>query len=189
VCRGCGATSTTRGYEVTVKPDWVPPSEQPRGRSPYNWGVALVVLGVGVGVWQLKPPRRYPSEVKVERYGAGKRGGSADPCQARKTCVVMYVAPWCGACQVHVGTTLPLLRAKWGDSPDRPGLKVVVGNSDDGRLDEMARRVGDPVFIDRDDQLLRALAVRRFPSFYVLDERLRITHEGDDAVDWLKRHE
>ncbi|MCA2979163.1 MAG: hypothetical protein INH41_08900 [Myxococcaceae bacterium] len=189
VCRGCGATSTTRGYEAMVRPDWAPPPEPPRRRSPYNWGVGLVVLVVVVGVCQLKPPRRYPSEVLVERFGAGEKAGSADPCLSRSTCVVMYVTPWCGACQVHVGTTLPRLRAKWGASPDRPGLKVVVGNSDDGKLDELARRVGDPVFVDRNDRLLRALAVRRFPSFYVVDQRQRITHEGDDAVEWLERHE
>lgn len=188
-CRGCGATLPTRGSEAMSQPGWARPPAPPRARSGYTWGLGLLVLLGVAGVFLLKPPRRYPSEVRVQRFGAGARAGAADPCQGRSTCVVMYVTPWCGACQLHVGTTVPLLRAKWGASPDRPGLKVIVGNSDDGKLDELAKRIGDPVFIDRSDQLLRALEVRRFPSFYVVDQRQRITHEGDDAVAWLARQE
>jgi hypothetical protein len=187
-CRGCGATSAERGYEATLQPGWTPPVEARPPARPSRGLTLVVLILIGAGlVWKLRPARRFPTDVPLERYWVGEKRAAKDPCETRSTCVVVYMSPWCRACQHHVGSTLPQLRAKWGANRDQPALKVVLGNGDSGPLEEMARRVGDPVFLDRDDLLLQALSVHRFPSFYVVDQANRITHEGDDAIAWLNK--
>jgi hypothetical protein len=98
---------------------------------------------------------------------------SKHPCWLRKRCLVVYIAPWCGACQ-QTKNFVPIIREALRDKPDT-GFMVIVGKGwgDFNGGYEMAREIGGQVYLDREAsywQLLRE-EVNAIPAWLVFDGR------------------
>ena len=102
--------------------------------------------------------------------------GMDHPCYGVERCLVVYVAPWCGACKRsiplinRVGQVLAL------DS--RAGLVVVMGTLGgawDGH-ERLAERIDRPLFVDREGSYWQAVAhhAKGTPAW--------ISHDGDTQV-------
>ncbi len=98
-------------------------------------------------------------------------GQSSDPCYQKPRCLIIYVSPWCGACQSEV----PFLSEVQSFTYDHPnvGFKVYVGSDQEENLRRFASQIRANTFLDIDGSIGRSLGVSSYPSYYWLDE------EGD----------
>lgn len=99
----------------------------------------------------------------------------SDPCFQKKRCLIVYVAPWCGACQGEV----PFLGdvQKFVNSHPNVGFKVYVGADEVGNLRRFASTIHAATFIDSDSSVGKGLGVHAFPSFFWLNEKGKIIDE------------
>lgn len=96
---------------------------------------------------------------------------SDHPCMARTRCLVVYLAPWCGACK-QTKKFVPYVREAITEYEDA-GFMVVVGkgwgNFDGGH--EMARAIGGQVYLDGEARYWQVLRkeVNAVPAWVVFD--------------------
>ncbi len=138
-------------------------------------GILLVTLGFAMKNHQA-----------VERRGAEYDRAVAsrvDPCSGKKTCVVVYMAPWCPACKQVLPAVIQLMSKT--KAAKTLGAKVYVGRGETPAADEkMAREIGAGAFTDSDLQMHKKLKVGYYPAFYVMDSEGSITLDGKDAYYW-----
>jgi len=93
------------------------------------------------------------------------------PCWLRKRCLVVYLAPWCGACK-QTKNFVPYVREAIAENPDA-GFMVVVGkgwgNFTGGH--DMARDIGGQVYLDGEASYWKVLRndVNAVPAWLVFD--------------------
>lgn len=107
-----------------------------------------------------------------------------DPCDGKKFCATIYVAPWCPACKAE----LPRFRGYLKNAPKQKdyGLKIVVGNGQKpGDNEEMAKQIGAGAVVDNSGQIFQQLKVTKFPSFYILDKDQSVVLADMEAFQWM----
>lgn len=118
---------------------------------------------------------------------SGSRGPSSaqlkiDPCAGKKTCALVYVAPWCPACK----SMASVIRDFGKNKKQNTGFKVVIGQGRDAGENENALPTyGYNARVDQDDAIFHQLGVTKFPSFYVLDSEGAKIVEDADAYQWM----
>jgi thiol-disulfide isomerase/thioredoxin len=144
--------------------------------------ILVVVLFVG---WKLFYHPKFPAKADGTLTAFLQKSVDDDPCAGRERCVFVYMAPWCPACK----QTMPIvnqLREAWKEQ-DHPGLMVVIGNGKTDQLESMAKQVGAPVYLDKEDKFMRATGVRHFPYFIVVDDKKNILASGHSARGWIEK--
>lgn len=109
---------------------------------------------------------------------------SGNTCEGKRTCAVIYYAPWCPHCRADITHAQALLsRSRSGDT----GVKIVVGlEKRPGTSEAFARSIASKgVTIDSDQKLARELGVQSVPSYVVLDQEGTKLVEGPDAYQWV----
>ena len=163
----------------------IPPAETQPKPTP-NIKILLIALSVGLlafFAWSMfRDSGKFPSVVlaPAQSYLA-----AIDPCVLAAECVVVYVAPWCSACQQSVAT-INELAGEW--SGGSIGLKVIVGQDTIARVEEMARQVHCPVFVDPTGALWQELGVEGVPHWFVLDRQNRIVRNFGGTYSPLFYH-
>jgi thiol-disulfide isomerase/thioredoxin len=96
-----------------------------------------------------------------------------DACFEKKRCLVLYVAPWCGACRSDVAFVNELSQQL--KSNLNVGLKVIIGSAELPDLQQFAREYRAPALLDAAGEVRQALGVRSFPSYFWVTEEGKIT--------------
>ncbi len=144
-----------------------PPPKGPSGRTVGL--VALAVLAVAA-FWTRTPSRVKASGGALSVVSAeGKVTGArreVGRCTSGSSCLVVYVAPWCGPCR----SSLPG-DAALADHLSEKGIETtfVVGMDRAERCAEMVRTLGREAVIDPDGAWAKGNGVRGVPHFLVLD--------------------
>lgn len=101
-----------------------------------------------------------------------------DPCAFTERCVIVYMAPWCGACRQSV-RIIDALHARWEDRDDI-GIKVVLGRDGRDALEGMAASTRAAAYLDVDGTYWEKNGGRGFPHWIVTDaaNRQRRTVSG-----------
>ncbi len=108
---------------------------------------------------------------ELRAYMARRVNIDDHPCVARSRCLVVYLAPWCGACK-STKKFVPYVRDMLEQDPET-GFMVVVGkgwgNFNGGH--DMARDIGGQVYLDDEANYWRALRheVNAVPAWVVFD--------------------
>lgn len=150
-------------------------------KNPALTWIAVLAVGVGFVYWKTRPIPMMPPGIELSRLATAAE--QVDPCSGRAHCVILYLAPWCPHCRSMI-SRVPELRGFWS-SAERPGFKVIVGNDKDAAVEEMARQIGEPVFLDRKKDFLNRMNISFFPSWFVVDAQGRVLKAGKSAISWV----
>lgn len=108
-------------------------------------------------------------------------------CHGKKMCGLVYLAPWCPACN----SVIPQLQIflKNGQQHKEAGLQIVVGAEQmPGDNARKAKEIGEGVITDENNIYAGSLAISYYPSFFVIDEQKRIIHKDQDAMNWMNEN-
>lgn len=97
---------------------------------------------------------------------------SGDPCYQKEKCVIVYVTPWCPACESSIETIKEMDRL-WNapDSKRKYGLKVFVGQDELQKCQEKVTSIGNFARVDERDQFYKFHRVSVFPMWLVFDAK------------------
>lgn len=97
-------------------------------------------------------------------------------CEGKKQCVIVFKAPWCGACRATIPfvKTLREMAKKEGDF----GVQVVIGLDSEAGIKSMTQMVGEPVHADPEGSLFHSLGGGGVPRWGVIDEKGNILLTG-----------
>lgn len=129
--------------------------------------------------------RSIPQVSKVDYASISPALDNTQPaaeCQNKKTCLIIYVAPWCGACHMFIERNLPLVTKMI--SQKEMGLLIVVGADTPEKTTEQAKRLGALATTDTNSEFMKKNKVEYFPYFIVANSG-QVTHHGRTALDWL----
>ncbi len=144
-----------------------------------NKNIIAIAIALGIyGLWKfsVKPPQ--------SRLDTQSRIRKTEMCKGKKTCSVVYVAPWCSACESLQPTLVSLLPAA-KNNPDH-GLLVIVGSGKEaGDNEAKADEIGFDTIVDNHNKLADELNVRYFPTIVVIDESLKIKLRDQEALGWI----
>lgn len=106
---------------------------------------------------------------------------NGDTCGSKKFCLVVYLAPWCPHCKSSLSHTQALLqKSRFGDT----GVRVVVGMSQGGDSQAMARRIATNVALDDEEVVAKKLAIHAVPAYVVLDADGAKIVDGQEGAEW-----
>jgi thiol-disulfide isomerase/thioredoxin len=108
-------------------------------------------------------------------------------CTGKKLCAIVYIAPWCPACE-QMSPILKTFLHK-SQSVTEYGFQIIVGDErSPGQNGQKAQSLGDGVMIDGDRSLARSLNITYYPTFYVLDPTGKVLMKDQDAMTWANQH-
>lgn len=146
-------------------------------------GVSIaVVVCIYVGV---KKVRSIPPVDKIEFASVHPALADTQPvedCQSKKTCFIVYVAPWCGACQMFMERHFSPMSNKIAQKD--LGLLVIVGADAPAKNSDHAKKIGPLASTDTNDEFLKKNKIEYFP-FFIVTSAGHVTHHGRPALDWL----
>ena len=105
-------------------------------------------------------------------------------CLGKKKCGIIYLAPWCPACN----SIIPQLKIMLKNAESHPdfGLKIIVGRgraAGDNFL--KAKEIGEKVVVDDDGIYASTLNVTYFPTMLVVDGTNKVELKDQEAMHWL----
>lgn len=103
-------------------------------------------------------------------------------CLGKKKCGVIYMAPWCPACN----SMIPQLKVLLDRSQNHQdfGIQVIVGNGKSMIDNQMkAQEIGEKVITDDENgTFAKNLNVTYFPTLFVLDQSAKVIAKDRDAL-------
>jgi len=135
-------------------------------------GLMGAIIGLTVAVVVLSTvlsPAKSAANLELTPSQANQGGA---PCFGKERCVLVYIAPWCGACKATIPAIIRL-RDQWAESP-LYGLSIIVGADTPERIEETASEVGTSTFVDKDASLHKSLKVNGVPYWLVLDKERKV---------------
>ena len=147
-----------------AKPTIVAPID-PFSRPKRNFSFAYFIVAAAIGFCGYKVvrhARHAPISRKFEREG--------DPCYGKEKCIVVYVAPWCPACEASADTIREMSRRWNGSNRDsNRGIKVMVGADSVAKCRQKAAAFGTFAMVDENGDFARQHSVNSYPSWIVFD--------------------
>jgi thiol-disulfide isomerase/thioredoxin len=111
---------------------------------------------------------------------------SSRSCEKKSSCALVYVTPWCPACE-QLSPILTQWKEKSLNDPEA-GLKIIVGmerNSGDNK--RIAERYGDNSLIDEDQRLHELLKIRHYPTIILVRKDGVIEKRDQEAIMWAAK--
>ena len=108
-------------------------------------------------------------------------------CKGKKMCGLVYLAPWCTACN----SVIPQLQIFLKNSAKNKemGLQLIVGAEQvPGDNARKAKEIGETVLVDEYKVYSTTLAVSYYPTFLVVDEKKEIKYKDQDAMNWMNEN-
>ena len=101
---------------------------------------------------------------------------ASDPCQGKRACLIMFLAPWCPSCHAAI----PFVKAAREHALKDPGLgvQVVIGADDLSELEQMGKEISGAVYYDVDGQIASAISGSGVPRWAVIDMQRKILDYG-----------
>ena len=105
-------------------------------------------------------------------------------CQGKKMCAMVYVAPWCPACN-GIESDLRMVGNLSATNPDFGVLIIVGGGQTASENEAKVVELGSAAVTDNQNTYARALRIRKYPTFLVVNSANKLIHQDDDAIKWM----
>lgn len=106
-----------------------------------------------------------------------------ETCEGKKSCMLVYVAPWCPACKQMEPLLMQIAKAsvRGGDH----GVKIVVGQErSPGDNEKLAKAYGVNGVVDADNSIREKLNVKHYPTIMQLDPKGKILQRDGETLQW-----
>lgn len=145
----------------------------------------LVLIGISFFFAWGKFKHRLLSPNKLpENYSSNGRPLS---CMGKKQCAIIYIAPWCGACNQmapHFKTFLNKAKGNVDFS-----VKVIVGQgSKEDNEDKALSYDNEEVYLDPQSVVKDSLGISYFPTILVVDSQGAIQLRDQEAWNWMAQN-
>lgn len=108
-------------------------------------------------------------------------------CEGKANCLLVYVTPWCPACE-QISPYLRNIQEK-SQSDSEYGIKMIVGQErDPGGNRRIADRYGKTTVIDEDLSVQKMLNVSYFPTVLLVRKDGSISERDNKALEVAFRH-
>jgi thiol-disulfide isomerase/thioredoxin len=145
-----------------------------------NWAILLLCVGI-FAYWKLKVQRPAPGE--IANTPAYHELITTESCAGKKSCVLIYVTPWCPACE-QMSPFIQKWLAKAKDDPDY-GFKVIVGMENArGDNQRLAKRYAPVSVIDHRRKIHDLLGVRYYPTLLMVKTSGEVDARDDKVIEW-----
>lgn len=106
-------------------------------------------------------------------------------CLQKKKCGIIYVAPWCPACNSLIPQLQPFLANAKNNS--EYGIQMVVGKgkTQDSNY-QKAEEIGHGTKVDADGSIAEALRVTYYPTILVVNEKQVVEMRDQEALSWIQ---
>ncbi len=141
----------------------------------------IIVLLLGTGFFLYR--KNAPLHVQVAGP-ALKEFSTSDQCAGKKSCLLVYVAPWCPACH----SMTPAFKL-WKDKSVNSdcGVKIIVGKErTQGDNEVMAQKFGEGVIIDSSLSIHDSLPIEGYPTI-LLVQNGSVEKKAQDAFNWANQ--
>lgn len=128
--------------------------------------VGILLVGLIVFLIATKKP-----SLSNENFATSK-GNLRPICNINKSCMIVYLAPWCPSC-TRVISRLPAMKAYLEKNTDS-SLEVIIGYDSISNLEAFASKVGFEVVYDRGSFLYKQAGLKAVPSYFSVDQNLKI---------------
>lgn len=108
-------------------------------------------------------------------------------CEAKQLCGVAYIAPWCPGCNQLISFFQSVAKLGGLHHGNYAAVVIVGRGRDAAENAAKAQEIGTEAIVDADGDLHEALAVDRYPTFLVIDQRGAVQMRGQDAMRWMER--
>ena len=105
-------------------------------------------------------------------------------CQGKKMCAMVYVAPWCPACN-GIAPDLRMVGDLSASNPEFGVLIIVGGGQTPGENEAKVIELGNAAVTDNQNTYSRALRIRKYPTFLVVNSANKLIHQDGDAIKWM----
>lgn len=111
---------------------------------------------------------------------------SLDPCQGKKMCALVYIAPWCSACE-QIAPYLKQIAAKVRDDNEN-GFLIVVGAGNEKENQEKVSFYESHTIADNDSSISKSLGISYYPTFLVINSDRKIELKDQEAANWIQKN-
>ena len=145
------------------------------------WFLGILILALCLGIYRFRARIEAAAipDSTAATLATADTAGAKDSCDGKKFCAVAYLAPWCPHCKRVVPDLREML--KKAEASGENGLRVIVGGGEPDENRALAAQFGGSGVVDASNDIARALGVRAYPSFYLLNEQGH-TIAGDEAA-------
>lgn len=107
-------------------------------------------------------------------------------CEGKASCLLVYVTPWCPACEQ---LSPYLLKIQEKSQPDSEyGIKMIVGlERDPGANQRIAERYGKTTVIDTDQSVHKILNIKYYPTILLVTKDGIISERDNKALEVAAR--
>jgi thiol-disulfide isomerase/thioredoxin len=108
---------------------------------------------------------------------------SSTSCEGKKSCVLIYVTPWCPACE-EMSPLIQQWLVKARNDAD-VGFKVIVGMENArGDNQRLAKRYAPVSIIDHRRKIHDLLGVRYYPTLFMVKTNGELLARDEKVVEW-----
>ncbi len=146
----------------------------------------LIAAGVLIVFLIFSKTQLIPSEIlEVHNQDPySQMDGSVGGACADKSCLTIYVAPWCPACKKLKPTIISLTNELQLEGIN---VKVIVGKDELKTTKEYADKYPFPVLLDPDGKFFNKTSQRGVPFFLVSNRKGEITNEMSGGIPDVDR--
>jgi len=108
-------------------------------------------------------------------------------CEGKKICAIIYVAPWCPACNQMLPEISRILQASEGN-PDHEVVVIVGKGADPIENNEKALEIGPLAITDNRSVIHDAFKIDRYPTFMLVNSQHQIVSTDQEAYIWMAEH-
>ena len=105
-------------------------------------------------------------------------------CLGKKMCAMVYVAPWCPACN-GIESDLRMVGNLSANNPEFGVLIIVGGGQTLGENEAKVAELGVAAVTDNQNSYARDLRIRKYPTFLVVNSANKLIHQDGDAIKWM----
>ena len=149
-----------------------------------NW--ILIILAAGCFLYWKHSRGPSDAPIAAAKSPAFRELVTSTSCEGKEKCLIVYVTPWCPACE-QMSPYLLKIQEKSKNDPEL-GIKMIVGQErSPGGNQKIADRYGDTTVIDLDLSVHQMLNVKYYPTILLVRQDGIISGRDNVAFEFAFR--